>query len=369
MRRLHIVDTTLRDGEQTPSVAFSTQEKIKIAKALDRLGVDVIEVGTPAMGIDEIEAIQKINALSLKASLLTWNRMKKEDVDKSVLTGVKNAHITAPASHLHMKKKLNMTPEEVLSKVDEMVRYGVKKGLNISVGAEDASRADTDFLIKLYKTAVQSGAVRVRFADTVGILNPFSTQDVIHKIKQAITVPIDFHGHNDLGMGTANALGAYKGGADWISCSVNGLGERAGNTPLEEIVTALDLTEGVKHTIRYKQFVMVSKLVEEISGHALGKGKPIVGDTVFSHESGIHVDGLQKSADVYEGVSPELFGRKRKIVLGKHSGAVSVIYTMKQTGRKITKEQAKQIVTEIKKRSYKKKMTQQEIQQLMYQMQ
>lgn len=320
MSRLYIVDTTLRDGEQTAGVTFSKPEKIQLARALSDLGVDIIEVGIPAMSSAEREVIREINELSLPSEILVWNRMSISDVKFSVETGVKQLHITVPASDLHIQKKLGITREELLKRMKHTVDFAIQKGCKVSVGAEDASRAELTFLIRLYKEAVELGAHRVRYADTVGCLDPFSTYKIIHAIKEELGVAIDFHGHNDLGMGTANALAAYKGGARYISCSVNGLGERAGNTPLEEIVTAIRYVEGCEEMMQMEKIMAVSEMVEKYSGRRVHDSKPIVGREVFTHEAGIHVDGLLKDVLTYEEISPALFGRQRKIVLGKHSG-------------------------------------------------
>ncbi len=311
---------------------FQIIKRKKIAKELDALGVDVIEAGIPVMSEEERYVIREINELNLRAKILTWNRMCIKDIDQSLLTGVKNLHITVPASDIHIRKKLKINREELLSRMQKVVSYAVSKGCEVSVGAEDASRADINFLIKLYKKAEEEGAIRVRYADTVGNMNPFSAYDIIKYIRNEIKVDLDFHGHNDLGMGTANALGAYRGGASYISCSVNGLGERAGNTPLEEIVAVIRYVEGCKDQVDMKRIMKVSKIVESYSKRWLYTGKPIVGKDAFSHESGIHVDGLLKDSRTYEEISPELFGRSRKIVLGKHSGKKAIMHVHKEKG-------------------------------------
>lgn len=348
MSKLYIVDTTLRDGEQTAGVAFSKREKIEMAIAFAELGVDIIEVGIPAMGIQEIQAIQEINALNLPSALLVWNRMAISDILLSLETGIKQLHITIPASDIHIQKKLKITREELINKMNETISFAVEKGCQVSIGAEDASRTEINFLIHLYQEAIKNGAKRVRYADTVGCLDPFSTYKIINSIREEIGVPIDFHGHNDLGMGTANALAAYKGGARYISCSVNGLGERAGNTPLEEIVTALRYIEGCSDRINMSNIMVVSRMVEKYSGRKVQDSKPIVGKEVFSHESGIHVDGLLKDILTYEEISPELFGRQRKIVLGKHSGKQSVQYDYHKRGIELSIEEVNDILSHLR---------------------
>lgn len=320
MERLYLVDTTLRDGEQTAGVRFTIREKVNIAKMLDELGVDIIEAGIPVMGKEEFRAVERILDLSLRADILTWNRMKLEDIKASVEAGAKNIHISVPSSDIHIYKKLQMNREEVLDQMRRVVSYAREKECSVSIGAEDASRADEGFLIKLFKESIKLGVSRVRYADTVSVLTPFTTFDRINNIKSKINVPIDFHGHNDFGLGTGNAIGAFKAGAHYISCSVNGLGERAGNTPLEEIVLALKYMENCKSPINVKNIMRISRVVEKYSGRTLHKSKPIVGEAVFSHEAGIHVDGLLKDKSTYEYLVPTILGRKHKIVKGKHSG-------------------------------------------------
>ena len=318
--KLHIVDTTLRDGEQTPGVAFDGDAKVEMAIALSDLGVDIIEVGIPAMGQEEIKAIKRVEELNLKAQLLTWNRLNIQDIEASLKTGVKNLHISIPSSSIQIEKKLRINHDELIFKAKEVIGYAVKKGCTVSVGAEDASRAEEEFLLKLFRTALEAGATRIRYADTLGVLNPFSTLSIIKRIRDELDVDIDFHGHNDFGLATANALAAFKAGAGYISCCVNGLGERAGNTALEEIVMALYYMDKCEINIKPDKLVPVSKLVERHSQRIVSPGKPIVGRDVFTHESGIHVDGLLKDVRNYQHLDPLLLGRQNKFVLGKHSG-------------------------------------------------
>lgn len=339
MERLNIIDTTLRDGEQTAGVKFSIKQKIDIAKRLDELGVDIIEAGIPIMGKDEAIAVNKIINLDLNAKILTWNRMNIKDIKSSIDIGSKDIHISIPVSDLHIEKKLNMTREEVLDKMKLVINYAINKGCTVSIGGEDASRADEKFLLKLFREAVKEGATRIRYADTVSVLDPFTTYEKIKELKEKLGVEIDFHGHNDFGLGTANALGAFKAGASYISCSVNGLGERAGNTPLEEIVLAIKYMCNSEININIDKIFGISKKVEQYSKRKLHKGKPIVGEEVFSHESGIHVDGLIKDASTYEYLCPAILGRERKIVFGKHSGTSFYQYKLREKGIFITKEE------------------------------
>lgn len=347
-KELFIVDTTLRDGEQAPGVAFTREEKVEIAKFLDGIGVNVIEAGIPAMGEIETETIKEIVSQCKNAEIITWNRLKKSDIDASIKTGVKMVHISAPASDIQIWNKLQKDRKWVLKEVQDVLGYAKSKGLEISFGAEDSSRADRNFLDKLYKTAVKSGATRVRYADTLGILTPFEVLERIKKIRKKLNVGIDFHGHNDFGMATANAVAAFRAGAEYISCSVNGLGERAGNTPLDEIVMAVRYLEKGDSDINIKKFMELAEIVEKSSGRKIWDSKPVVGRRVFSHESGIHVDGIMKSPENYEFYSPEEIGRTREIVLGKHSGASAVVMKLKEVGITVSKLQAADILRRCK---------------------
>jgi homocitrate synthase NifV len=348
MQDFFIVDTTLRDGEQTAGVSFLEKDKILIAKKLDEAGVDIIEAGIPAMGLDEINRIRKIIELDLKAIILTWNRMNIDDINKSILTGTKNVHISVPASDIQINKKLNKNRKWVIEKLKEAITYSKEKNLVVSIGAEDASRAEFDYLLELFAIAKEFGATRIRYADTLGILDPFSTYENIKNIKDNLDIEIDFHGHNDFGMATANAISAYKAGAKYISCCVNGLGERAGNTALEEIIMALKYILNCETDFDFKKIPELSNLVERASGRKLHSSKPIVGKEVFSHESGIHVDGLVKNTENYEFFAPEDISRKRNIVLGKFSGIASIIYKFNEMGLQINKKNA-QIILKIVK--------------------
>ncbi len=352
MNDFYILDTTLRDGEQTAGVSFTKKEKLDIAKNLDEAGVKVIEVGIPAMGEKEIDIIREINSLNLNAELLTWNRLSKVDVDRSLETGVSNIHISAPTSDIHIYGKLRKDRKWIMDQLRDVVSYAIKRGAKVSVGAEDASRTDLDFLIKFYKLAEKLGASRVRYADTVGALDPFRVYENIKKIKAKIKIDIDFHGHNDFGMATANSLAAYRAGARYISSTVNGIGERAGNASLEEVVMSLKYIENCETDFDVKALPKLSKMVESASSIKLARNKPIVGEAVFSHESGIHVDGLIKDSRTYEFISPSELGRESKFVLGKTSGKAAVKNELEKRGIKFDNDKVVNILKKLRDGEY-----------------
>jgi len=342
--KLYLVDTTLRDGEQTAGVVFANSEKIRIAKMLDEIGVHQLEVGIPTMGGDEKETIAKIAKLGLNASIMAWNRAVVNDVKESLECGVDAVAISISTSDIHIEHKLRTSRQWVLDHMTSAVEFAKKDGVYVSVNAEDASRTDMDFLIEFTRCAKQAGADRLRFCDTVGILDPFKTYDIIKKIKEAIDIDIEMHTHNDFGMATANALAGFKAGANFIGVTVNGLGERAGNAALEEVVMAL------KHVYKYdinidtKRFREISEYVSTASARQLPSWKAIVGTNVFAHESGIHVDGALKDPHTYEIFDPDEVGLERQIVIGKHSGTAALINKFKEYGRVLPEEEAKELL-------------------------
>ncbi len=349
MNDFYIVDSTLRDGEQTAGVAFDKSDKIKIAKKLAEAGVDIIEAGIPAMGEEEIDTLKEIIGLNMDAKIMSWNRMVLDDIKKSIAAGIKYIHISAPVSDIQIERKLGKDRQWILNNIKKTVSYAAEKGCVVSVGAEDASRADFDFLIDFYNTAAIAGAIRVRYADTVGVMEPISLYKTITSIVENIELDIDFHGHNDFGMATANALAANKAGAKYISCTINGLGERAGNTALEEIVMAVHYIEQKATSFDLKKIVELSHFVEKASGRHISESKPIVGSKVFSHESGIHVDGLLKDSRTYEAFPPEVLGRERSFVIGKYSGRSAIVNDYKRRGIKLSRNEANSILTGIRK--------------------
>lgn len=339
-----LVDTTLRDGEQTAGVVFSNREKLRIAKMLDNVGVHQIEAGIPVMGGDEKEAIRQIASMGLQASIMAWNRANVNDVRHSLDCGVDAVAISISSSDIHIKHKLRTSREWVLENMTKAAEYAKNEGAYVSVNAEDASRTDLDFLIRFAKEAQAAGADRLRYCDTVGVLEPFGTYDVISRIIDATGMDIEMHTHNDFGMATANALAGIKAGARFIGVTVNGLGERAGNAALEEVAMALKFLFGMNLGVNTKDFLNLCEYVARASGRTLYPGKPIVGSNTFAHESGIHADGVLKYPGTYEVFSPEEVGMQRQIIIGKHSGSNAVKMKFVEYGIDLSSEEANDIL-------------------------
>ena len=322
--RVNIVDTTLRDGEQTAGVVFPNDEKVQIARYLDQIGVDQIEAGIPVMGGFEKDCIKEIVALGLKSSIMAWNRAVIADIKESLDCGVDAVAISISTSDIHIEHKLQTTRQDVLNRMSDAVKFAKDKGLYISVNAEDASRSDIDFLTEFALLAKRSGADRLRFCDTVGTLTPLSAFRYIKTLIDAVGINIEMHTHNDFGMATANALAGVYAGANYVGVTINGLGERAGNACLQETIMGLKYLMNVNLPYNTTLFREVAEYVAQASGRALSVSKPIVGSGIFAHESGIHGDGVLKNPLTYEVFSPEEVGLERQIVIGKHSGTAAV---------------------------------------------
>lgn len=331
-RRIALNDTTLRDGEQAPGVAFTAEEKLRIATALAQAGADEIEVGTPAMGANEREAIRRIVQARLPIRVMAWGRMRRSDVDDALDAGVSIINLSVPVSPQQIAAKFDGSAAQVVEAVHDVIGYARACGLEVAFGGEDSSRAVVETLAPFLDAAAAAGATRYRFADTLGVLDPVSTQAAIQAVRCLTDLPIEFHGHNDLGLATANTLAAIEAGASAASVTVMGLGERAGNAPLEQVAVALDQLFGDAHRVRLPRLQDLAALVAECSTQDVSRALPVVGADIFTHESGIHVDGLLKSRDCYEALSPGKLGRRHRFVLGKHSGLASLRHELERIG-------------------------------------
>ena len=350
-KEIKIVDTTLRDGEQTAGVAFANHEKVTIAQTLSDMGIDQLEVGIPTMGGDEKATIKAICKRDLKASIIAWNRAVISDIEQSIDCGVDAVAISLSVSDIHIQHKLKKSREWVLENMYNAVTYAKKNGLYISVNGEDSSRADINFLIEFINLAKEAGADRFRYCDTVGVMEPFTLRDTIEKIYKVTNFDIEMHTHNDFGMATANAIAGIVGGANHIGVTVNGLGERAGNAALEEVIMALKFVYGYETNIDTTRFREISKYVSQASGRELPIWKAIVGTNMFRHESGIHADGALKDPKNYEAFDPSEVGLERQIVIGKHSGKAAIINKFREYEIELSNEDAESMLELVRQTS------------------
>ncbi len=348
-RKVKVLDTTLRDGEQTPGVALASEHKLEIAQALDALGVDVIEAGAAITSEGERRAMKMISDAGLRAEVCGFARAVREDIDATLACGVDSVHLVVPTSDIHLKHKLKKSRREVKRMALNVARYALNHDLIVEFSAEDASRTDPAFLLELLSAAVEEGVQRVCVCDTVGVLTPERAKELFADLAKTIKVPIAAHCHNDFGMATANTLAAVQGGAQEVHVTVNGLGERGGNAALEEVVLALAQFHGIKTGTKLNKLYNLSKLVERCTGLPVTPTKPVVGENAFAHEAGIHTHGVLTYPPTYEPIPPEVVGHHRKLVFGKHMGSHAIKSELRRLGLKPTKKQVQEIFEQVKK--------------------
>lgn len=349
--KIRIFDTTLRDGEQTPGISLSPDQKLAIARRLDTLGVDAIEAGFPVISEGELSAVKSITADSLSCDICGLARTERRDIDAAVDAGLDYIHTFIATSDIHLKHKLRMSREQAVESATDAITYAKSRGLTVEFSAEDATRTDREFLRHVYKVVAEAGADRVDIPDTVGYSTPSYMADITRDAVDATGLPVSVHCHNDFGLAVANALAGIAAGAQCAHVTINGVGERAGNASLEELVMALKCLsheKGYETGIRTELLYETSKFVSKTAGIQVQPNKAIVGENAFGHESGIHTHGVLNNPLTYEPISPELVGRKRWLQVGKHAGVHGMIAMLEEYGLKPGKEQAREILRKVK---------------------
>jgi homocitrate synthase NifV len=349
MNSPYFIDTTLRDGEQSPGVVFSLQEKIRIAALLNGAGVPEIEIGTPAMGETEQNDIRTICEMGFDFKTLSWCRATKNDIRSARAAGTNGVHISFPVSTILMNA-MGKNPAWVFQQLNELIDFASPMFDYVTIGAQDASRAESGFLKEFVCAARAFGASRVRLADTVGLLNPFSITEMVQSVRSVEKdLPLEIHVHNDLGMATANTLAAYLAGATCLSTTINGLGERAGNAAMEEVAMALELSLGISSGLRTESFSALSKYVAGVSNRPLSVSKPVTGSMVLSHESGIHTRCLMKDRSTYQIIQAASIGlEEQDFILGKHSGKSTILHFLEEAHLPITDDACSELLTNVK---------------------
>ncbi|MCZ2126470.1 MAG: Lrp/AsnC ligand binding domain-containing protein [Anaerolineales bacterium] len=345
---LEILDTTLREGEQTPYVNFTIDEKIEIAKRLDAVGVEMIEAGDPSVSPNVARAIERIAALGLRAEIVAHSAALRSGIERAKSCGAQRVAIFYATSKIHLDSKLHKTEEQALEIIREHVAYAKSLGLNVRYTPEDATRTELDFLVRVCNAAIEAGADRISFADTLGIMQPHLLAERIEILRaRLLPCKIDLHCHDDYGLALANAMAGVRAGADCVHTTVNGMGERSGIPDLAETVLAFHNLEGVeKYDLR--PLVELSNYLERVSGFFVAPNKPITGQNAFSHKSGVHTNGILKNPQTYEPFDPSLVGRERKIVIDKYTGKSAVAARLDEYGIEVSAAELEVIVTRIK---------------------
>ncbi|MHA1344288.1 MAG: 2-isopropylmalate synthase [Promethearchaeota archaeon] len=360
--KAYFFDTTLRDGEQTPGINFTHEEKLAIAQALDNLGIDIIEAGFPVISPGDFKACHDIARLGLNSEVMGLARMKKLDINKVIDADMDSIHVFIATSDLHMKSKLKMNKEQVLEQIGKIISYAKEHFSIILFSAEDATRTDLNFLIQANLTAIESGATRINIPDTVGTITPRAFGFIIREMYNVIpkNIRIAVHCHNDFGLAVANTISGFENGASEAQTTIMGLGERAGNASFEETAMSLYALYKVQMNINTRKIFSTAKLVESFCGGKIkiGRLQPLIGQNAFAHESGIHAHAMIKNARAYEPITPELIGIPRSddvediilksIKLGKHTGGHALKAKLESLGILTTDDQFKKIITHVK---------------------
>ncbi|KXB05684.1 citramalate synthase [candidate division MSBL1 archaeon SCGC-AAA382A13] len=356
-KTISIMDTTLRDGEQTPGVALTPDEKLEIAKKLDGLKVDMIEAGSAIVSAGEREGIKKITRENLQSEILSYVRTLKSDIDSALECDVDAVHLVFPSSDLHIEKRLEKSKEEIKEMAIETARYALDHGLTVELSAEDATRAEKEFLKETFQAGIEEGVQRVCICDTVGMMMPEQIYELFSEFSNVIDVPLAAHCHDDFGVGVANSLAAIRAGGSEVHATINGLGERAGNAALEEIALAIsEFYKNFKTNLDLDELYEVAKLVENYSGIPISPSKAVIGDNAFAHEAGIHTHGVLAEATTYEPVSPEKVGQRRRLIFGKHTGKHAIENELERKGLEASEKQIDEIFKRIKELGDKGKL-------------
>lgn len=347
---VEICDVTLRDGEQTPGVSFTCQEKVKIAEKLDEIGVEVIEAGFPNISEQERSCVKTVKGLGLDARICCLSRAVREDLDAAIDCDVDLVSIFFATSDLHVRIKYKKSRDEMLEQALDMVDYAVDHGLNVRFSAEEGSRTDVRFLKEMFRQGAERKAAYSSFADTVGCMTPIEIYGIVSELRDGLKNPLCVHCHNDMGFASANTFTAAQAGAFQLHTTVNGIGERAGNASLEELLVALRMKGGIE---RYDLTKLneLSGMVQEYSGIRVAKTKPVVGEHAFAHESGIHIAAILEEPATYEYFMPEMVGGERKFVLGKHTGRKALAYVVNTLGCELSPNESDWVLEQIKERS------------------
>jgi len=345
---LEILDTTLREGEQTPYVNFTVDEKVEIAKLLDRVSVDMIEAGDPSVSPNVARAIERIASLGLRAEIVAHSIASRSGIDRAKACGADRVAIFYATSKIHLDSKLRKTQEQALDIIREHVCYAKSLGLKVRYTPEDGTRTDFEFLVQVCNTAIEAGADRISFADTLGIMQPHVMYERVVALRERLLpCQIDLHCHDDYGLALANAMAGIRAGANCVHTTVNGMGERTGIPDLAETIVAFHNLEQVEK-YKLQSLAEISNYLEKISGFFLAPNKPITGQNAFSHKSGVHTNGILKDPRTYEPFDPSILGRERKIVIDKYTGKTAVVTRLDEYGIEVSAAELEVIVSRIK---------------------